>query len=83
MVAAHESREASVTQLGPSTPLGRITDPTDLRRMSPAELTALAAEIREFLVEQTSKRGGHLAAPLVVYPPLRLASSRWPTSGYR
>src|SRR6476469_3587512 len=66
MVAAHERREASVTQQGPSTPLGRITDPTDLRRMSPAELTALAAEIREFLVEQTSKRGGHLGPNLGV-----------------
>ena len=55
-----------MTQQGPSTPLGRITDPTDLRGMSPAELTALAAEIREFLVEQTSKRGGHLGPNLGV-----------------
>ena len=55
-----------MTQLGPSTPLGRITDPTDLRQMSSSELTALAAEIREFLVEQTSKRGGHLGPNLGV-----------------
>ena len=55
-----------MTQQGPSTPLGRITDPTDLRQMSSSELTALAAEIREFLVEQTSKRGGHLGPNLGV-----------------
>ena len=51
---------------GPSTPLGRISSPADLRSMSPDELTAVAAEIREFLVEQTSKRGGHLGPNLGV-----------------
>ena len=42
----------------------RITSPADLRSMSPDQLTDLAAEIREFLVEQTSKRGGHLGPNL-------------------
>src|SRR6476659_8039401 len=32
--------------------------------MSPDQLTDLAAEIRAFLVEQTSKRGGHLGPNL-------------------
>ena len=50
----------------PSTPLGRIGSPADLRSMSAAELAALATEIREFLVEQTSKRGGHLGPNLGV-----------------
>jgi 1-deoxy-D-xylulose-5-phosphate synthase len=47
-------------------PLDRISSPADLKSLSPAELTDLAAEIREFLVEQTSKRGGHLGPNLGV-----------------
>ncbi len=38
--------------------------PARLRAMSPTELTELAAAIRELLVEQTSKRGGHLGPNL-------------------
>ena len=53
-----------MTLQGPPTPLGRITSPSDLRSMSPDQLTDLAAEIRAFLVEQTSKRGGHLGPNL-------------------
>jgi 1-deoxy-D-xylulose-5-phosphate synthase len=53
-----------VTLQGPSTPLARITSPSDLRSMSPDQLADLAAEIRAFLVEQTSKRGGHLGPNL-------------------
>ena len=48
------------------TQLGRITCPDDLRALSPADLAALSAEIREFLVEQVSKRGGHLGPNLGV-----------------
>jgi 1-deoxy-D-xylulose-5-phosphate synthase len=67
-----------VTQQGPSTPppvtttpdpaatLGRMSRPADLRSMTPAELAELAREIREFLVDQTSKRGGHLGPNLGV-----------------
>ena len=51
---------------GVPVPLGRITSPADLRSMSPGELADVAAEIREFLVEQTSKRGGHLGPNLGV-----------------
>ena len=46
--------------------LDRITGVADLRALSPAERTQLAQEIREFLVEQTSKRGGHLGPNLGV-----------------
>ena len=61
--------EASTTPgplRAPSTPLSRITGPADLRSMTPAELADLAQEIREFLVDQTSKRGGHLGPNLGV-----------------
>ncbi len=53
-----------MTLQGPSTPLARIASPNDLRSMSPDQLADLAAEIRSFLVEQTSKRGGHLGPNL-------------------
>ncbi len=48
------------------TRLGRITSPDDLRSLSPTQLAELSAEIREFLVEQVSKRGGHLGPNLGV-----------------
>jgi len=46
--------------------LESITQPSDLRRLSGAELTALAAEIREFLVRAVAARGGHLGPNLGV-----------------
>jgi 1-deoxy-D-xylulose-5-phosphate synthase len=46
--------------------LDRITSPADLRRLSPGQLPALAAEIREFLVASVSRTGGHLGPNLGV-----------------
>lgn len=46
--------------------LGRVQDPADLRRMSSAELTALAQELREFLIATCSVTGGHIGAGLGV-----------------
>ena len=46
--------------------LDRVQDPAELRRMSPAELTALAQEIREFLIATCSVTGGHIGAGLGV-----------------
>lgn len=43
-----------------------ITGPRDLDRLSPDELVELAAEIREFLVREVSKTGGHLGPNLGV-----------------
>src|SRR5690242_10774641 len=52
----------------PSTPvlLDSIGGPEDLRRLTPAELDQLAAEIREFLVEKVARTGGHLGPNLGV-----------------
>ena len=44
--------------------LKQIDDPRDLRKLGEADLTALAAELREFLLESVSQTGGHLAAGL-------------------
>ena len=44
--------------------LVQIDDPTDLRKLDPAELPRLAQELRAFLIESVSKTGGHLAAGL-------------------
>ncbi|MBP2435490.1 1-deoxy-D-xylulose-5-phosphate synthase [Microbacterium amylolyticum] len=46
--------------------LDGISGPRDLDRLSPEELTQLAAELREFLVENVSRTGGHLGPNLGV-----------------
>ncbi|HKD99150.1 MAG TPA: 1-deoxy-D-xylulose-5-phosphate synthase [Micromonosporaceae bacterium] len=46
--------------------LDRITGPADLRGLSGPELTVLAAEIRDFLVDKVSRTGGHLGPNLGV-----------------
>src|SRR5690348_8693143 len=67
------SREASVTQqgrAGTSAPDGQPVDrlremsPARLRAMSSTELAALAGDVRDLLVTQTAKRGGHLGPNL-------------------
>ena len=46
--------------------LETITSPADLRRLSPAQLEQLCAEIRTFLVQSVSRTGGHLGPNLGV-----------------
>ena len=46
--------------------LGFINSPDDIKRLELDELNVLAKEIREFLVENISKTGGHLAPNLGV-----------------
>ena len=46
--------------------LDKINSPQDLKKMSVSELERLCVEIREFLVENISKTGGHLASNLGV-----------------
>ena len=44
--------------------LGRVRSPADLRRLDKRELELLAGEIRELLVQQVSRTGGHLGPNL-------------------
>jgi 1-deoxy-D-xylulose-5-phosphate synthase len=44
--------------------LAKVTSPAELRRLDPAQLPQLAAEIREFLVAKVSRTGGHLGPNL-------------------
>ena len=44
--------------------LENINFPADIRRLDPASLSTLAQEIREMIIDTTSKRGGHLASSL-------------------
>ncbi len=44
--------------------LNQIDDPADLRRLAPGELSAVAAELREYLIDVLSRTGGHLASNL-------------------
>ncbi len=46
--------------------LERIDGPEDVRGLSIRELGSLAVEIRQFILESVSKRGGHLASNLGV-----------------
>jgi 1-deoxy-D-xylulose-5-phosphate synthase len=46
--------------------LNKIESPKDLKALSPAELRALAEEIRRYLVTTVSRTGGHLASNLGV-----------------
>lgn len=46
--------------------LQHIDNPSDLKKLNNDELNLLSAEIREFLVENVSKTGGHLASSLGV-----------------
>ncbi|ACZ30917.1 deoxyxylulose-5-phosphate synthase [Xylanimonas cellulosilytica DSM 15894] len=46
--------------------LAGISSPADLRRLKPQQLPALAAEIRDFLVHNVSRTGGHLGPNLGV-----------------
>lgn len=46
--------------------LDRINSPEDLRVVPRSDMSKLASEIREFLVEITKKNGGHLASNLGV-----------------
>src|ERR1700710_2260222 len=44
--------------------LKTINSPSDLRQLSRAQLTPLADELREFVLESVSKTGGHLSSNL-------------------
>src|SRR5450631_730395 len=44
--------------------LDSIDNPADLRQLPAAKLAALAAELRQFLIQSVSTRGGHFAAGL-------------------
>ena len=46
--------------------LDRIESPADLRTLTPEELTTLAGEIRERLIDVCSRTGGHIGAGLGV-----------------
>ncbi|MCL2015674.1 MAG: 1-deoxy-D-xylulose-5-phosphate synthase [Defluviitaleaceae bacterium] len=46
--------------------LADIQSPQDIKQLTVAELTAIAAEIRQFLVRNIAKTGGHLASNLGV-----------------
>src|SRR5690606_13206666 len=44
--------------------LSAINSPADLRSLPPAKLPAVTQELREFLIQTVSTRGGHFAAGL-------------------
>ena len=55
-----------ITMQNETTLLDKIQSPADLKKLSPEELPALAAEIRQVLIDTVSQTGGHLASNLGV-----------------
>ncbi len=53
-------------RLGPGAILDRVTGPADLKGLTPTELATLCVEIREYIVDVVSQKGGHLGASLGV-----------------
>jgi 1-deoxy-D-xylulose-5-phosphate synthase len=46
--------------------LAHIEGPADLRRLAPDQMTAVATELRDYLIESVGKSGGHFGAGLGV-----------------
>ncbi|MCK6375670.1 MAG: 1-deoxy-D-xylulose-5-phosphate synthase, partial [Zoogloea sp.] len=44
--------------------LDRIASPADLRKLEASELSVLADELRNFLIDSVSRTGGHLSSNL-------------------
>jgi 1-deoxy-D-xylulose-5-phosphate synthase len=61
-----EFRRMSASAEGPASLVGTIRAPQDLRGLTEEQLTVLAAEIRDFLVDKVSRTGGHLGPNLGV-----------------
>lgn len=59
--------------------LEKISQPSDLKKLSGQQVEQLCADIREFLLENVSKTGGHLASNLGAVE-LTVASSLWAVS---
>ena len=60
------SGEIVVTETSKTPLLDTINDPADLRRLSPEQLSQLAAELRTEMIDAVSVTGGHLGAGLGV-----------------
>ncbi len=58
------SRSSTDTIASPTPLLDQIASPADLKGRPARELTALAAEIRQLLIETVTRTGGHLGASL-------------------
>ena len=46
--------------------IGKLNSPADLKSLAPGELSDLADEVRQFLIEKVSATGGHLGPNLGV-----------------
>jgi 1-deoxy-D-xylulose-5-phosphate synthase len=53
-----------MTAMATTSLLSRIDSPADLRRLSRTELSSLATELREFILQSVSQTGGHLSSNL-------------------
>ena len=53
-----------MTEKNTHTLLEKIDNPSQMKELSVAELTQLANELREFIIQSVSQSGGHLSSGL-------------------
>src|SRR5918993_5528710 len=61
---AVQGGQAAMSERSPTPLLDRISSPADLKTLPLSQLSALAAEIRQELIEVVTRNGGHLGASL-------------------
>src|SRR5215467_11760863 len=66
--AGRESRDEAKASARPrdAAILDRIRTPADLRTLTPEELQRLCGEVRDYIIDVVSQKGGHLGASLGV-----------------
>ena len=63
--------------------LNKVNSSNDIKRLNKNELPQLCAELREFIIENVSKTGGHLASNLGTVEltiALQFMTARWTES---
>jgi 1-deoxy-D-xylulose-5-phosphate synthase len=61
---AAQGDQATTSEQSPTPLLDRISSPADLKSLPLRQLSALAAEIRQELIDVVTRNGGHLGASL-------------------
>src|SRR5918997_4316153 len=63
-IMAVQGDQAATSERSPTPLLDRISSPADLKTLPLSQLSALAAEIRQELIDVVTRNGGHLGASL-------------------
>jgi 1-deoxy-D-xylulose-5-phosphate synthase len=64
--AASEADGRAAEDAAPRSVLREVASPADLKRLEPGELVRLCDEVRDYIIDVVSQKGGHLGASLGV-----------------